>query len=169
MNKVFQTIIDKDNGNCLQAAIASLLNMKLEDVPHFIEFGDMWISEFQKFLIKNNYEIGDILYNVKHQRLLWGDNEDCFNDVRFAKNLMLTKANLKKHGGVDGYFYAGVISPMFGNINNKWYNQHAVIIDSDMNIIHDPNPNYSNLIKYPLADVIKCNGIVDVQLIKKNN
>lgn len=168
MNKVYQTIIDKDNGNCLQAAIASLLNMKIEDVPHFIGYGDQWQSKMYEFLKENDYKIGKTLFNSKYQRLISDDNDDCFNYVRIHKNLTLTKSNLKKHGGVDGYFYAGVISPMFGTINNRWYNQHAVIIDCDMKIVHDPNPNYKNLIKYPLADVIKCNGIVDVLLIKKN-
>lgn len=37
VKKVFQTIVDRGNGNCMQAAVASLLNLELSDVPHFIE------------------------------------------------------------------------------------------------------------------------------------
>lgn len=35
MTPVFQTIISKTNGNCMQAAYASILDMDLDDVPNF--------------------------------------------------------------------------------------------------------------------------------------
>ena len=37
MTKAYQTIIDKSHGNCMQAAVASLFDKKLEEVPNFIE------------------------------------------------------------------------------------------------------------------------------------
>ena len=37
MKKVFQTIVDKRHGNCMQAAVASLFDLELEEVPNFIE------------------------------------------------------------------------------------------------------------------------------------
>lgn len=37
MKKVFQTIVDKDHGNCMQAVVASLFELELDDVPNFIE------------------------------------------------------------------------------------------------------------------------------------
>lgn len=47
MTPVRQTIFAPDDGrqmpgNCLQAAMASLLDLPLEDVPHFV--GDAWAS-----------------------------------------------------------------------------------------------------------------------------
>jgi hypothetical protein len=37
--------------------------------------------------------------------------------------------------GVDGYFYAVVKSKTFDN------GLHAVVVDKNLNIVHDPNPN----------------------------
>lgn len=37
MTPVFQTIIDKQVGNCMQASYASILDLPLEQVPHFLE------------------------------------------------------------------------------------------------------------------------------------
>ena len=54
MTPVFQ---DKFNdtfphggGNCLQAAVASLLDLPLEAVPHFMLFGRHWPKAFRLFL-----------------------------------------------------------------------------------------------------------------------
>ena len=38
-------------------------------------------------------------------------------------------------GGINGYFYASVDSQTFEN------GSHAVIVDTRLNIVHDPNPN----------------------------
>jgi hypothetical protein len=35
MKAVFQTVIDRTHGNCLSAALASLLEIEIEDVPNF--------------------------------------------------------------------------------------------------------------------------------------
>lgn len=47
MSKVTQTIFAGDSegrvGNCMQAAVASLLDLQLEDVPHFCAVPD-WLS-----------------------------------------------------------------------------------------------------------------------------
>jgi hypothetical protein len=163
--KVNQTIIDKDNGNCMQAAFASLLNLKLEDVPHFITYENHH-GILRDFLRDNGYVYNGMLHNMKFQRL-FHNNEDCFNKVNYHHPVVLTKSKLIKDGGIDGFFFAGVISPKYGHIDNQWYNQHAVIIDINMNIVHDPNPEYTDLIKYPLSNIIGCNGIIDVTMIKK--
>lgn len=49
MKPVFQTQFagtqdapSDEVGNCYQAAIASLLELELEDVPHFVAMGDKW-------------------------------------------------------------------------------------------------------------------------------
>ena len=46
MNPIYQTIFTVPGGNCLQAAIASVMDLSLESVPHFanIENNDWWIQ-----------------------------------------------------------------------------------------------------------------------------
>jgi hypothetical protein len=41
-------------GNCLQAAVASLLNLPLDDVPHFILHDD-WLEQLAAFCIAHGY------------------------------------------------------------------------------------------------------------------
>lgn len=52
MRRVTQTIIDGPSGqpgNCLQAAVASLLGMRLDDVPHFVA-SPAWEISFMDFM-----------------------------------------------------------------------------------------------------------------------
>ncbi len=37
-------------GNCFQAAVASLLDLFLDEVPHFLLNGDSWFADSQKFV-----------------------------------------------------------------------------------------------------------------------
>lgn len=117
MKKVYQTIVDKDKGNCMQAAIASLLDLELNDVPNFIEFAESgeWFRTMYGFLHDNGYRMGSI-YKDRH-----------------PTEFMIKIAHFD--GGVDGYFYATVPSQTFEGVG------HAVIVDKDLNIVHDPNPN----------------------------
>lgn len=52
MKPIGQTQDGPERGNCLQACVASLLELNLEDVPHFVleedwvEALDRWLSEF---------------------------------------------------------------------------------------------------------------------------
>lgn len=58
MRKVTQTILHDDPsgrpGNCLQAATASLLELPLDAVPHFIERDD-WLEWFAAFCVGHGY------------------------------------------------------------------------------------------------------------------
>ena len=51
MKPVYQTIFGKTNGNCFAACIASILEMDLEDVPHFCR-GDNpeWMFDLNEWL-----------------------------------------------------------------------------------------------------------------------
>ena len=153
MKKVFQTIIDKDKGNCLQAAIASLFDQELDSVPNFIDFRDEWFHVLNKFVEEQGYEIHGTLYN-KQAGLLDGTVNDNYEDrLDYIKELK----------GVNGYFYAAVHSPKF----KKFKKTHAVIIDKDFNIIHDPNPEYQGRKTYPLSKKIGHNGVLRVLMIEK--
>lgn len=120
MKKVYQTIVDKDHGNCMQAAIASLLELELEEVPDFNEFSKNGNTDFKNtlhgFIISYNYDACTI--NRRHNR-----------DTEFLKKVA------RFDGGVNGYFYASVPSQTYPD------RTHAVIVDMDLNIVHDPNPN----------------------------
>lgn len=120
MKKVFQTIIDKDHGNCEQAAIASLLERELNDIPNFIEFK----ADDRKF---DQTVIGFL--NSE------GFDACCINRRRERDTTEFLKKVARFDGGYKGYFYASVLSQTFEGVS------HAVIIDMDLNIVHDPNPN----------------------------
>lgn len=164
MIKTYQTIIDKGHGNCMQAAIASLFNITLEAVPNFIEYKDGWFSPLWEFLQSQNYSYQGMLHNKNYSKLLH-PTDDCFKVINYHKKSTLTLTNLKNETGVNGLFFASVLSPKYCNLNDGFHSTHAVIIDKKCNIVHDPNPEYNSILKYPLADLIKYNGIIDVFII----
>lgn len=49
MKPVYQTIFDKPHGNCLQACVASILELDLDQVPNFVE-NDDWFQALETFL-----------------------------------------------------------------------------------------------------------------------
>lgn len=42
MHKVYQTIVDKGRGDCMRAAIASMFELDILQVPHFLMFGNKY-------------------------------------------------------------------------------------------------------------------------------
>ena len=58
--------------------------------------------------------------------------------------------------GVNGYFYAGVHSQTFKDVS------HAVIVDMDLNIVHDPNPNQKALLLKPedITDILVMHDMI---------
>ena len=120
MKKVDQTVVEQGEGNCMQAVVASLLELKLDEVPNFIKYLDTKdtdpYSELYKFMEKKGYDVSPINILV--------DDEP-------VSALDVTEID----GGIDGFFYATVVSQTFANTN------HAVVIDKELNIVHDPNPN----------------------------
>ena len=145
MKKVFQKIIDPQHGDCMQAVFASLFELQLEEVPAFIELGDKWWSEILKFIEQQNCSFKGYLYN----------GYDVIPEGHIR--------NIKYLTGVDGLFYAVVKSPKF----HEQGGTHAILVDKDCNIIHDPNPEYQN-IKYPNSDEIGYNGVVEIWIIERN-
>lgn len=140
MKKVYQSRIEKKHGTCMQAAIASLFEMFIEDVPNFIELGEIWFQTMINFYNDKGYELC------------------CFNP---RGNIELTKQVLEVDEGIDGYWSASVVS-----INLGADTTHAVIIDKDMNVVHDPNPNNYGHIYKPedilSIDACKDNWYIDV-------
>jgi hypothetical protein len=123
MKKIFQTIIDKDHGNCMQAAIASLLDLELNEVPNFIEFKNDFNNTTIGWLSKKGYS-PTYIHKYRH-------------DEEMLKRIALFD------GGVNKYFYAIVPSQTYKDTS------HAVVVDINLNVVHDPNPNQLALLLKP--------------------
>jgi hypothetical protein len=163
---VYQTIIDPKRGNCMQAAIASLLGKELDEVPNFIDLGEQWLTSMNNFMKENGYEWKGMLWN-KNFTMLTSPTAGCFKEQKWAEHLIISPENLGRFDGVKGFFYASVLSPKFFNLSDGFLNQHAVIIDGKFNVVHDPNPEYKDVIEYPLAQLLGYNGIVSIDLYEK--
>lgn len=164
MNKVYQTIVDKGHGNCMQAVIASLLELPLEEVPHFLEFGDHWFSEMHKCLNAHGYDYDGMIHN-KYYNQLWQTKADCFKEPKYHRPSLMTPKRLYREEGIKGYFFASILSPKYFSWGERSDIHHAVVIDKDYNIVHDPNEVYKDLYMYPLANLLRYNGITSVYLI----
>lgn len=115
MKKINQTIVDSGKGNCQQAAIASLLELELEEVPNFnLDQENFW-------------------------KIVWDFmGQQGYNDIGWEYPTDKTPGlieRLKFDGGWKGCFPATVPSQTFKDAT------HAVLVDSDLNVVHDPNPN----------------------------
>ena len=128
MKKVFQTIVSPNHGNCMQAVVASLFDLELEQVPNFIELGDRWYSAIHGFFKDRGYGFNNINLHA------WVDTQKL-------------KEVARRDGGIEGYLYGVVKSQTFEG------GTHAVVVDTDLNIVHDPNPNQKALSLKP-EDVI---------------
>lgn len=151
MKKVYQTIVDNVHGNCMQAAVASLFEEELKNVPNFVEFSnDEWWNEFVKYFESKGYKEIIPLYNP----IIWPNILPEYSLDR-----------LKEYNGINGYFFGKVCSPKYnpeGILSGAW---HAVVVDKNFNIVHDVNPNNIN-IKYPLHEE-KYNGIRSIEVFEK--
>lgn len=145
MKPVYQTIIGMEHGNCMQAAIASLFELPLEDVPNFRELDDP-NHHLMQFGLDKKYELVGTIYNTGVKTI------DRLKDDDIV--------------GINGYFYAVVYSPKF---YDEFKGKHAVIIDKNYNIVHDPNPDNKGITKYPEADKLGYNGILYVIVLNEKH
>jgi hypothetical protein len=133
MKKVYQTIINKNNGDCMQACIASLFELELNEVPNFIKLGDRWFNEMNE------------IYKERGRSHICCITKKESIDTEFLKRIA------KFDGGINGYLYASVPSQTFSDVG------HAVVIDLDLNIVHDPNLNQ-------LALKLKPEDVIDIMI-----
>jgi len=160
MKKVYQTIIDQNKGNCMQAAIASLFDLELEEVPDFKQFGAEWHEPFLDFINSQGYKFLGTMYNHNRMKLEEGPEY-----IVKGKNRLPTLKD-EKYKGVNGFFYAAVFSPKYYERGDKSPTTHAVLIDNNCNIVHDPNPENQELEGYPETDFLGHNGILHIFLIE---
>lgn len=69
MKPVHQTIFKPPHGNCLQAAVASLMELELDDVPNFMERGDDWEKCFERFALERGLQV--VMFDVGEIRGVW--------------------------------------------------------------------------------------------------
>lgn len=114
MKRIYQNIIDPNLGNSLQAAVASIVEKEIFYVPNFAEYGNAWRGMLHGFFKGHGVSI---------------------NFVKVSDNRNKTKKLLRRGIPIDGAFLACVPDSCFKD------RTHAVLIDRDGYVIHDPNPN----------------------------
>lgn len=152
MIPIYQTVVDKNKGNCMQAAMASLFEIPLEKVPNFIEH-EHWFHPFYDLIREQGAEYDGCLYN----------GPEVLKEFK--------PEQIKDQPGINGFFYASVYSPKYfdPSLDRAALTTHAVIIDKDFNIVHDPNPSNKGLKLYPLHEQMGYNGILHIYLINRVN
>lgn len=120
MKKIYQTIVDKDKGDCMQAVFASLFEKELDEIPNFIENKDGGGLQMMQMFFDLGYDPTYI-------------NKGIGDSTEFMKRIA------KFDGGIDGFFYATVPSQTYKDVG------HAVIVNENLEIVHDPNPNQKAL------------------------
>lgn len=158
MVPVYQTIFNTTNGNCVAAIVASMLHLNIEDVPNFVETDDYW-KAYDEFMLTKGYEYNGYLINPS--RPLPEEEKQKYEHFRGEQ--------LPSFGDINGCYDATVFSPGYFDAE-KYKNDpdykpvtHAILVDRQFNIVHDPNPKYKG-IKYPLTDELGYNGILGVSL-----
>lgn len=122
MKKVFQSKVCSTDGDCCRAVIASLFDKELEEVPEFKPDHHQGY-ELMKFFDAQGYDYG--YFNRRPEGHTLQSGVLCPTLEEAAKY----------DGGVGGYFYGSVKSQTFEG------GSHAVVVDINLNIVHDPNPN----------------------------
>lgn len=119
MTPIDQMTVDQGRGDCMRAVVASLFDLELDQVPHFRLYDikeNRGNSDRSWFNIFTNF-ISCLGYDFEYY-------------LRSYK-----KKELEAKHSIDGYFYAAVHSKTFENT------KHAVIINLDGIVVHDPSPN----------------------------
>ncbi|KAA0888741.1 hypothetical protein [Oryzomonas rubra] len=124
MTPVNQEIVDHGKGDCQRAAIASLFDLDIDQVPNFRKYPDKgWFNVLWHFLHGIGYEY-------------LGCPSTPSKAKRPDGTWVYTRApELDPADSINGYFYGVVPSKTFKDTT------HAVVIDCNGLVVHDPNPN----------------------------
>ena len=171
MKKILQRIVASDgSGDCVQASVASILNLEYEDVPDMCPNTKNQAGITMQFLREHGYSYEGILYNPNYH-LFWHTDQFSFcagTHHIISEEFTLSTENLKKYSGIDGLFLATVFSPKFTRPYQGLFGHHQVICDKNLNIVHDPGPDYQHIVQYPLSNMLGLNGICMVELYVKD-
>jgi hypothetical protein len=139
MIKVFQQVIDKDKGDCWRACIASILEMKSDDVPNFVGLAKKGFGESASDLAKEWLrERGIVMLECRGR-----DTKDAFNWFHLPGVFCIASVPSQKFPGVCTH---AVVA--------QW-REHPENPDcTQIVIVHDPNPG-----NQPYRVDVKINGI----------
>lgn len=163
MIPVFQTI-HGSQGNCLQAAFASLLEVDLKDVPRFSPL--YWKKDIDTFLKSHGYTFEGEIFSQDFYDI-WSTPRDCYQGSHKDKSEIISVENLAKIEGVHGFTVGAVLSANHFKWNETPIQMHAVVCSVNGKIVHDPNDQYKDLKQYPLAHILGFDGLTHVYIIKK--
>lgn len=109
--RVYQTIRGNKNANCLQACVASYLNLSLEDVPNFMLFDDYWWDALVWLFLGKGYDVGyvDGLTPVDGKIYITSIEsgyEDCTHAVLTRDNIVVhdPTGTINKENKIVGYY-----------------------------------------------------------------
>lgn len=117
MIKTDQTIVCKGFGNCMQAVLASLFEKELSETINVMELpDDAWHIPFMEWIDSVGYSYEGVMNACSSAE----QNQRDLQDSEYC---------------VGGFFYGVVPSKNFKSVT------HAVIIDCNGLVVHDPNPD----------------------------
>lgn len=131
MNGVTQTIFGDGSegaipGNCLQAAIATLLDKQLDEVPHFVADGDDWWMNLLAWMKANHYHL---TYYAER-----------FNDrLDYAPDHALSIDHISELPSGKAVIATGLANRGF---------QHSVVWQAG-SVVFDPHPSRSGFVEAP--------------------
>jgi len=137
MKKVYQSKVSNVDGDCARAVIASLFDLELHEAPEISSKRGQALDMLNFFGEKGYHPS---VYNRRPDQ-----------DIPTLEEVA------KYDGGVNGYFFASVPSQTFDCT-------HAVVVDKDLKIVHDPNPNqlYLNVKPEEIIDIwVMDNWVID--------
>jgi len=121
--------IDGVPGNCYQACLASVLELPINEVPHFVEYegprdeatGSLWYFEARLWLREN---VGYDLFSY-----------DVTDEITGPSSVFSERpSDHRQHVGIG----------CGDSPRGDWL--HAVVIDFDGNLVHDPHPSRSGVV-----------------------
>lgn len=138
MTPIDQTVVDAGRGDCHRACFASLFNLELDQVPNFRLYDvETWFKVYYHMLLAVGY-----------------DYEGMGTLETHAGGPRMYPDNCK-----DGFVIATVASRTLEDC------LHAVIMDLDGVVVHDPNPNKA----WQGENVIETGKLISWELIAPRN
>ncbi len=132
MKLVDQRLIHPKRGDCMRCTLATILDLDYEKVPDLAGIdtdGGPWFAVMWKFLSDNGFEFVGTYSNAN------GPLD--FEDLR------------SRCPGVNGLYMGFGPSPRFEGVT------HAVVIDGQGQIVHDPHPSRAGVLALTGVDMIE--------------
>jgi len=165
-NKVYQRVVDRGHGDCMQAAMATLTGSTYEETPAFIKYKhDFHTVKVAWMFVVHDCALQRTLYNMPWHIVKM--NREKEPGDRAARYVWYQHVKmLKRYAGIGGLFYGTVYSPKYFDESAESQTTHAVLIDTECNVVFDPNPEYAGLESYPIAGEIGHNGVVMAEVFQ---